>query len=495
MTGVNELPSGYITPTYGGNVAYATNANDSDLLDGQHGSYYAKAADVTTLQGYFTNGVANNAGIATRSKFVFHSGIGAAAYVSGDTHIMYLGYLEVSNYGNTTLMISSSFWGNQHNSVDLITIANDFNTNGDTLTQATVQRVMIGGSYERKFFCKKETNGNILRVHLTVYVEGGNSYGNWYISIPNSNDGALWHTDGTKNYNNTGFSEIPFSGKVSYALNAGSATKLQTPRTIWGQSFDGSGNVSGTFYFTNGDATMKIYGAASTQSSYGNERVAIQTSFDGQDPLTSSYPSTYPDRSALLLQPRGGNVGIGTTSPSYKLDVNGTLHASGATTLSSTLYVGNNATIAGTLGVFGTTTLKSGLTLEANAYISGEVFFSAVDAFRLNYGSYGVIHRNDGGSYWILLTDKNNQDGGFNNLRPFHIDLSTGTVYMDNNAIIDNLAFTQCNISMGGRVNATWGYDLNTSDYYGLYFKSKNSDSTGILFNDDGNVGINTISP
>jgi hypothetical protein len=48
---------------------------------------------------------------------------------------------------------------------------------------------------------------------------------------------------------------------------------------------------------------------------------------------------------------------------------------------------------------------------------------------------------------------------------------------------------------MGGRVNATWGYDLNTTDYYGLYFKSKNSDSTGILFNDDGNVGINTISP
>ena len=165
---------------------------------------------------------ASNAGVATRSKFVYHSGIGTAAYVSGDTHIMYLGYLEVSNYGNTTLMISSSFWGNQHNSVDLITIANDFNTNGNKLTQATVQRVMVGGSYERKFYCKKETNGNTLRVHLTVYVEGGNSYGNWYISIPNSNDGALWHTDGTKNYNNTGFSEIPFSGKVSYALNAGS---------------------------------------------------------------------------------------------------------------------------------------------------------------------------------------------------------------------------------------------------------------------------------
>ena len=34
---------------------------NADLLDNQHGSYYAKAADVSDLQGYFTNGKANNA--------------------------------------------------------------------------------------------------------------------------------------------------------------------------------------------------------------------------------------------------------------------------------------------------------------------------------------------------------------------------------------------------------------------------------------------------
>lgn len=42
------------------NTNVVTNLN-ADLLDGQHGAYYAKAVDVTTLQGYFTNGVANNA--------------------------------------------------------------------------------------------------------------------------------------------------------------------------------------------------------------------------------------------------------------------------------------------------------------------------------------------------------------------------------------------------------------------------------------------------
>jgi hypothetical protein len=37
--------------------------------------------------------------------------------------------------------------------------------------------------------------------------------------------------------------------------NAASATKLQTPRSIWGQSFDGTGNVNGTIYINNNDSS------------------------------------------------------------------------------------------------------------------------------------------------------------------------------------------------------------------------------------------------
>ena len=36
--------------------------------------------------------------------------------------------------------------------------------------------------------------------------------------------------------------------------NASTATKLQTARTIWGQSFDGTGNVNGTIYINNSDS-------------------------------------------------------------------------------------------------------------------------------------------------------------------------------------------------------------------------------------------------
>lgn len=52
--------------------------------------------------------------------------------------------------------------------------------------------------------------------------------------------------DGTPYYDSY---ELIHLGNIG-SYNAGSATKLQTPRTIWGQSFDGTGNVYGSFYTT-----------------------------------------------------------------------------------------------------------------------------------------------------------------------------------------------------------------------------------------------------
>ena len=50
---------------YGPLRGNADTATDADKLDGQHGSYYATSSAVSTLQGYFTNGVANHAANAT----------------------------------------------------------------------------------------------------------------------------------------------------------------------------------------------------------------------------------------------------------------------------------------------------------------------------------------------------------------------------------------------------------------------------------------------
>lgn len=51
------------------------------------------------------------------------------------------------------------------------------------------------------------------------------------------------------------FGTLLLNGTNINNINVASATKLQTSRTIWGQSFNGTGNVNGTIYINNNNST------------------------------------------------------------------------------------------------------------------------------------------------------------------------------------------------------------------------------------------------
>jgi hypothetical protein len=51
------------------------------------------------------------------------------------------------------------------------------------------------------------------------------------------------------------FGTLLLNGTSVYNINVASASKLATARSIWGQSFDGTGNVNGTIYINNSNSS------------------------------------------------------------------------------------------------------------------------------------------------------------------------------------------------------------------------------------------------
>lgn len=130
----------------------------------------------------------------------------------------------------------------------------------------------------------------------------------------------------------TALYNVAYQGTVSgtdtcTVSHANSATKLQTPRTIWGQSFDGTGNVSGSL------------------SEVGNIHFKVDDSYDiGSNAAASRYIYTHwlGARSGRKLELGANNsgfgqglcidtnlnVGVGTNTPAYKLHVKGDIYSS-----------------------------------------------------------------------------------------------------------------------------------------------------------------------
>lgn len=78
-----------------------------------------------------------------------------------------------------------------------------------------------------------------------------------YIDFHNDNSGKYDFSTRLQTTDNYGNSVYLPSHNGTLALisdNVASATKLATARTIWGQSFDGTGNVNGTIYINNSDS-------------------------------------------------------------------------------------------------------------------------------------------------------------------------------------------------------------------------------------------------
>lgn len=177
------------------------------------------------------------------------------------------------------------------------------------------------------------------------------------------------------------------------------ATQLETTRTLWGQAFNGTGNVSGNMagvgsISASGEITTSSINAIRfTSGNYGtifrqeggylyllltdeNDQNGL---FNAFRPFTIVQSTGRVNIGATLNVLNAGNVGIGTSAPAYTLDVIGTIHA--------------------TTGIF----------TEGYVQVNNRIYFKGTDHY-IEIDSNGLFHFSHG-----VYTDGTLAARGFNN--------------------------------------------------------------------------------
>jgi hypothetical protein len=168
---------------------------------------------------------------------------------------------------------------------------------------------------------------------------------------------------------------------------------------------------------------------------------------------------------ALMTIKSSGNVGIGTASPAFKLDVNGVANFKlrdgtwyqSADNRPRLLFMPNSRTYFGSMnGYEWRNSSDSSIgTLENNGNFSvpGEIISTGANntiaQFRAVSGGYGMIFRNDGGAFYMLPTNLNDPYGGWAGgiNWPFIYNFSDRRVFLNGNTVIKQNGFLGISIT------------------------------------------------
>lgn len=284
--------------------------------------------------------------------------------------------------------------------------------------------------------------------------------------------------------------------------------------------------INNHYYHFNSDATLRIYGSSGDDT----ERIYFQAGIDNRidDYDISSYGGE--QRHSIILNPRGGFVGIGDTNPSYKLSVGGDTKITGSIrslTIGGGIYwnpyveSASDGTDAASItlvrqGVAGGTTLVLSQMNDANDTIQ----FKTNGSARLYHNSYPIlttqntyVSNNKGYINGTEITQVNNADmlDGYHENSFLRYRGATST---DQEATLwDQIGIKQYNGALpDGLTNIyNWGGVISlpgsssrfeiyasqlSSSGNGLYYRSGwNSDKrTWLKFIDSSNIGSQSVN-
>ena len=296
------------------NVNYAASAGNADTVDGEHASAFTRIVGRHRI---------NTSGTAPYKYIHLFRIANSTAYSTLDCEIDIR-----TRYHSAKIEIRIS------------TAEHPYNNGGTSIS--IVKKVVSGRTCN--IWVLPTVQSSNYNYYDVYYESGAWNEGSYGITLKGINGNLVFEHKGTK------LTSLP--DKVTPVSNniATSATKLQTPRTIWGQSFDGTGNVSGSLSGVghiqfSADNTYSI-GTTTSEAAHtytrqvwarhlnasrvfaGDTNLYIGYSNTAQVKFFSGTKQSGDGSNERMTISTNGNVGIGTVVPAYKLHVAGDIYSS-----------------------------------------------------------------------------------------------------------------------------------------------------------------------
>ncbi|WP_368766597.1 pyocin knob domain-containing protein [Enterobacter hormaechei] len=120
---------------------------------------------------------------------------------------------------------------------------------------------------------------------------------------------------------------------------------------------------------------------------------------------------------------------------------------------------------------------KGGDTMSGTLKVGAEVQSTSANSFRIAYGSYGTLWRNDGNNLYLMLTNKDDAYGSYNSLRPLWVNLATGALQSGTPLTVSNTINADKEITAGYSGAFAWVEQYKTrAPFFNAYSTSGESE-------------------
>lgn len=421
----------------------------------------------------------------TYSKSTIDTKLGGYLPLSGGTMT---GEIKVGAYTSFGVSGDSFYLGSPSYPL-LIRSNGDAKVNGNTIIHSgnigsqSVDNANKLGGYDSSMYVKSwiDNTDDYLSfrnkaVFKTSYISGQGDFGTLIIPTWTGNRTDNYYLSELRfdigrspkfRYSHNGVVELDWETIAFTSSNVASATKLQTARTIWGQSFDGTGDVSGNLHLN----TSNIYWH-SDAANYCISSVAQQNSSPYLKIAHYGGISFNTSGTEQMQIASSGNVGIGTTSPQYKLDVNGTFRASGVVEMDNAVRIVNSKYIYGRTSA---NVLHNILGVNASDALLVNYGATSQNSKLLTYGSeFRFTTYSDGASVSDATLFYNGKLGVGTSAPEYTADIR-GTLRTTLQAIIESSLEVTSKITLSGTTASTANIAFSRSSYNYITFPTDGS--------------------